>query len=131
MVPSLQDLVVIPSLKKSKRECNVIGIDKHKLEIQRNSREEDKRKPTQGKHKLENKRNSREEDKRKPAQGKHKLEIKRNSREEDKRKPTVQGLRKQCITKNLFSYLSTQTYVVGTQKNRLNETVLLSTQNTC
>ena len=29
------------------------------------------------------------------------------------------------------SYFSTKTYVVGTQKNRLNETVLLSTQNTC
>ena len=28
-----------------------------------------------------------------------------------------------------FSYFSTKTYVVGTQKNRLNETVLLSTQN--
>ena len=26
-----------------------------------------------------------------------------------------------------FSYFSTKTYVVGTQKNRLNETVLLST----
>ena len=26
---------------------------------------------------------------------------------------------------------SSKTYVVGTQKNRLNETVLLSTQNTC
>ena len=33
--------------------------------------------------------------------------------------------------KIIFSYLSTKTYVVGTQKNRLNETVLLSTQNTC
>ena len=31
----------------------------------------------------------------------------------------------------LFSSFLTQTYVVGTQKNRLNETVLLSTQNTC
>ena len=28
-------------------------------------------------------------------------------------------------------FLSTKTYVVGTQKNRLYETVLLSTQNTC
>ena len=28
-----------------------------------------------------------------------------------------------------FSYISTKTYVVGTQKHRLNETVLLSTQN--
>ena len=33
--------------------------------------------------------------------------------------------------KNLFSYSSTKTHVVGTQKNRLIETVLLSTQNTC
>ena len=30
-----------------------------------------------------------------------------------------------------ISYFSTKTYVVGTQKNRLNETVLLSTQNIC
>ena len=32
---------------------------------------------------------------------------------------------------NLFSYFSTQTYVVGSQKNLLNERVLLSTQNIC
>ena len=32
---------------------------------------------------------------------------------------------------NLCSYFSTKTYVVGTQKNPLNETVLLSTQNIC
>ena len=31
-------------------------------------------------------------------------------------------------TKNLISYFSTKTYVVGTQKNRLKETVLLNTQ---
>ena len=30
---------------------------------------------------------------------------------------------------NQFSYFSTKLYVVGSQKNRLNETVLLSTQN--
>ena len=30
-----------------------------------------------------------------------------------------------------FSYFSAKTYVVGTQKNRLIETVLLSTQNIC
>ena len=29
------------------------------------------------------------------------------------------------------SYFSTKTYVVGTQKNRLNEWILLSTQNIC
>ena len=33
--------------------------------------------------------------------------------------------------KTIFSYFSTKTYVVGTQENRLNETVLLSTQKTC
>ena len=33
------------------------------------------------------------------------------------------------IWKIFFSYFSTKTYVVGTQKNRLNETVLFSTQN--
>ena len=31
----------------------------------------------------------------------------------------------------LFSYFSTKTYVVGAQKNRLTDTVLLSTLNTC
>ena len=31
----------------------------------------------------------------------------------------------------LFPLCLIQTYVVGTQKNGLNETVLLSTQNTC
>ena len=33
--------------------------------------------------------------------------------------------------KNLIFYFSTKTYVVGTQKNRLNETVPLSTQDIC
>ena len=32
---------------------------------------------------------------------------------------------------NYFSYYSSKIYVVGTQKNRLDETVLLSTQNIC
>ena len=31
----------------------------------------------------------------------------------------------------IFFFISTKTYVVGTQKNRLDETVLLSTQNIC
>ena len=31
----------------------------------------------------------------------------------------------------IFSYPLVKTYVVGAQKNRLNETVLLSTQNIC
>ena len=33
------------------------------------------------------------------------------------------------LTEKYFSFFSTKTYVVGTQKNCLNETVLLSTQN--
>ena len=33
-------------------------------------------------------------------------------------------------SRNYFSYFSSKTYVVGTQKNCLNETVLLSTLNT-
>ena len=36
----------------------------------------------------------------------------------------------QRVSENYFSYFSSKTYVVGTQKNRLNETVLLSTQST-
>ena len=39
--------------------------------------------------------------------------------------------RLECVPENYFSYFLTKTYVVGTQKNRLNETVLLSTQNIC
>ena len=35
----------------------------------------------------------------------------------------------ECVMNIYFSYFSTKTYVVGTQMNRLNETVLLSTQN--
>ena len=42
-----------------------------------------------------------------------------------------QAPRLECVTENYFSYFSTKTYVVGTQKNRLHETVLMSTQNTC
>ena len=34
----------------------------------------------------------------------------------------------QCVNENYFSYFSIKTYVVGTQKNRLDETVPLSTQ---
>ena len=37
----------------------------------------------------------------------------------------------ECVTETLFSYFSTKTYAVGTQKNRLNETILLSTENIC
>ena len=32
------------------------------------------------------------------------------------------------VYQNYFSYFSTKAYVVGTQKNRLNEMVLLSTK---
>ena len=39
------------------------------------------------------------------------------------------GLQIRVHNWKLFSYFSTKTYVVGTQKNRLNEMVLLSTQN--
>ena len=39
------------------------------------------------------------------------------------------SLGKEFGIKNNFSYYSTKTYVVGTQKYRLNETVLLSIQN--
>ena len=35
-----------------------------------------------------------------------------------------------CNENLIFLFLN-QTYVVGTQKNRLNETVLFSTQNIC
>ena len=35
------------------------------------------------------------------------------------------------LMKILFSYFSAKTYVLGIQKNRLNETVLLSSQNIC
>ena len=41
------------------------------------------------------------------------------------------GLKLSVSTKFCFSYFLTQTYVVGTQKNHLNETVLLSIQNIC
>ena len=41
----------------------------------------------------------------------------------------IRSLVKSAYQKICFSYFSTETYVVGTQKNRLNETVLLSTQN--
>ena len=41
------------------------------------------------------------------------------------------GLQVRERSGKLFFYFSTKTYVVGTQKNRLNEAVLLSTQKTC
>ena len=43
----------------------------------------------------------------------------------------IAGLQIRVRIGKLFLYFSSKTYVVGTQKNRLNERVLLSTQNTC
>ena len=40
-------------------------------------------------------------------------------------------LNKCGVNVDYFDYFSNKTYVVGTQKNRLNETVLLSTKNIC
>ena len=42
-----------------------------------------------------------------------------------------QDFSQESIAKIWFSYFSIETYVVGTQKNRLNETVLLSNHNIC
>ena len=42
----------------------------------------------------------------------------------------VPGLKRSVRTRNYFSYFSTK-YVVCSQKNRLDETVLLNTQNLC
>ena len=44
---------------------------------------------------------------------------------------SCQSLRKEGVIKNYFSCFSTKTYVVGTQKNRFNETVLLGIPNKC
>ena len=44
---------------------------------------------------------------------------------------TYQASRKECVLENSLLYFSSKTYVVGAQNNRLNETVLLGTQNTC
>ena len=41
------------------------------------------------------------------------------------------GLQIRVCTRTLFFLFLNQTYGVGTQKNRLDETVLLSTQNIC
>ena len=43
----------------------------------------------------------------------------------------IQGLQIRVCNKKKNSYFSTKTYVVDTQKNRLNETVLLSNQIIC
>ena len=44
---------------------------------------------------------------------------------------SYQAPRYECTTENYFSYFSTKTHVMGTHKNRLIETVLFGTQNTC
>ena len=49
----------------------------------------------------------------------------------DESSPRNVGKFSRLPIENYFPYSSTKTYVVGAQKNRLNETVLLSTQNTC
>ena len=41
------------------------------------------------------------------------------------------GHRNDCVTQYPLSYFSTKTNVVGAQKNRLIETVLLNAQNIC
>ena len=48
---------------------------------------------------------------------------------EPQRVSSNSGLQIRVCTRKLFSYFSTKTYVVGTQKNCHDETVLLSTQN--
>ena len=40
----------------------------------------------------------------------------------------IRALSYDCVPNNYLSYFSTKTYVVGTQNNRRNETVLLSTK---
>ena len=47
------------------------------------------------------------------------------------KKKYPQGQALECIIGNYFSYLSTQTYVVDTQKYLLGDTILLSTGDKC
>ena len=49
----------------------------------------------------------------------------------DESSPRNAGKSSRLSIENYFPYSSTKTYIVGAQKNCLNETVLLSTQNTC
>ena len=46
-------------------------------------------------------------------------------------KNVYQASKQECVLENYFLHFSSKTYIMGTQKNRLNETVLLRTQNTC
>ena len=63
------------------------------------------------------------------------FQVKRDTKEEKMSLTSHLSLRKalqkQRVIENLFFYFSTKTYVVGTQKIRLNETDLLSTPNKC
>ena len=43
-------------------------------------------------------------------------------------KACIKGFSYDCIPSSQLSYFSTKTYAVGTQKNRRNETVLLSSK---
>ena len=43
----------------------------------------------------------------------------------------LQAFSYEYVQKKYLLYFSTKTYVVDTQKNRLNDTVLFSTQNIC
>ena len=54
-----------------------------------------------------------------------------NSDEEKRGTHTFFRAPDKSVLENYFLYFSSKTYVVGSQKNRLNEMVLLGTQNTC
>ena len=57
--------------------------------------------------------------------------VKSKSEKEKGKLSVSPGLQIRVRTRKLFSYFTTKTYVVGTQKNRVIETYLLSTQNKC
>ena len=46
-------------------------------------------------------------------------------------KPLTDPQIRVCLIENYLSQFSTKTYAMGTQNNRLGETVLLSSPNTC
>ena len=59
---------------------------------------------------------------------KNQIKIKQNI----KLNKTFSQIIKACLQiRELFFYFSSKTFVAGTQKNHLNEMVLLSTKNTC
>ena len=64
--------------------------------------------------------------------GQIRLDITYESSDDSHEINSLTGLSSKELAKKIYlSYFSSKTYVVGTQKNRLNETVLLSTQNIC